>query len=126
MTQKSAKNGYLSPNFKLSEFLSKDGNNSGFKINSKVIDGLETLRSLAGNKPITIDSAYRSPERNAKVGGVDNSQHTQGNAVDIKIPGLTVNQMAALARKAGFTGIGLYPSQGFIHVDVSKKREWTK
>ena len=47
---------------------------------------LEPLRCAMG-EPISISSGYRSKEVNQKVGGVWNSQHTKGQAVDINIKG---------------------------------------
>lgn len=54
------------------------------------------LRSLAENVlqpardalgPLKVTSAYRSPAVNAKVGGAKTSQHTQGQAADLKFDG---------------------------------------
>ena len=49
---------------------------------------LEPLRAFAG-QPIIISSGYRSPQLNLKVGGVYSSQHTLGEACDIRIPWFT-------------------------------------
>ena len=46
---------------------------------------LEPLREFAG-QPIIISSGYRCPQLNIKVGGVYSSQHTLGEACDIRIP----------------------------------------
>ena len=46
---------------------------------------LEPLR-LWIDKPVMINSGYRSPLLNEKVGGVKNSQHQTGEAADIRIP----------------------------------------
>ena len=43
---------------------------------------MEDVRTLLGGKPITINSAYRNPQVNAAVGGVSNSAHALGYAVD--------------------------------------------
>jgi len=43
---------------------------------------LGPLRELLG-QPITVDSAFRSPEVNKKVGGAKTSQHLSGQAADI-------------------------------------------
>lgn len=40
---------------------------------------------LKFGKPIIINSGYRSPALNKAVGGVNNSKHLQGLAVDIKV-----------------------------------------
>lgn len=48
-----------------------------------VVNCLDPVRTIYG-KPIIVTSGYRCPELNAAVGGVANSQHTTGNAADIK------------------------------------------
>lgn len=48
---------------------------------------LDPLRRLYG-KPIIINSGYRCPELNKRVGGISNSWHTQGNAADIHVASL--------------------------------------
>lgn len=83
-----------------------------------LVAGLEALRRLAG-APLHVTSAYRCPVHNQAVGGVPNSQHTQGTAVDLTSKRYTPAQLAALAEqvpafKRG--GIGIYP--GFTHVDT--------
>ena len=47
---------------------------------------LEPLR-VAMNEPIKIGSGYRCRKLNKAVGGVDNSQHTKGQAADLCIDG---------------------------------------
>ena len=47
---------------------------------------LEPLR-VAMNRPIKIGSGYRCEKLNKLVGGVSNSQHLKGQAVDISIDG---------------------------------------
>lgn len=50
---------------------------------------LQPLRDWIGS-PILIGSGYRCPALNRAVGGVENSQHMKGEAVDIFIKGDTV------------------------------------
>ena len=45
---------------------------------------LEVLRERAGT-PIIINSGYRSPQLNKKIGGVPTSNHLTGCAVDIRV-----------------------------------------
>ena len=45
---------------------------------------LESLRALL-NKPISINSAYRSPKVNAAIRGSKTSQHCHGTAADIRV-----------------------------------------
>lgn len=54
---------------------------------------LEEVKKVLGGKPIMINSAYRGPEVNTHVGGSKNSQHMVGCAADIKVPGMTPDQI---------------------------------
>ena len=48
---------------------------------------LEVLRERAGT-PIIINSGYRSPQLNRKIGGAANSNHLTGCAADIRTSGM--------------------------------------
>jgi hypothetical protein len=104
----------ISENFRLREFECKDGNNE-VKLDPELLVYLQTLRIRLG-KPISINSGYRTPEHNKKVGGVPNSYHIQGMAADIVVKGLTPKQVATEARKCGFRGIITYAT--FTHLDT--------
>lgn len=106
----------ISKDFSLHEFQCKDG--SGLvKVDSGLLDKLQQLRDRLG-LPMTINSAYRTPEHNKKVSGATNSQHLLGKAVDISILNqkLDIETIRDLADAIGFTGIGIYDT--FIHLDV--------
>ena len=83
----------LSPHFTLGEF-TKSNYPEVYNIpshvaieNMKRICGwLEMLRDRAGT-PIIINSGYRSPQLNKRVGGVATSNHVTGCAVDIRCSG---------------------------------------
>lgn len=87
---------YLTPHFKLSEF-EKSATAQACGINNSVPsqyvpilqqlcqEVLEPLRSFVG-KPIIISSGYRCNQLNVKVGGAYASQHTLGEAADIRLP----------------------------------------
>ena len=113
--------GKVSKHFRVREFASKDGADKVL-IDDDLVSLLEDIREAAGGKAITINSGYRSPEHNAAVGGVSNSQHVKGTAADIVVEGtdpLTVGQIAEhYLNKKG--GIGVY--QTFTHVDTRTTR----
>lgn len=46
------------------------------------------------------------------------SRHNQGRAMDIVLPGVSEERLAAFLRRQGFVGVGLYPNSGFTHLDV--------
>ncbi len=93
----------------------------------KLLHNLQALRDACG-KPITIMSGYRSPERNAAVGGAEKSIHQTGGAADIKIKGMKPEDVAKLIEKlikeGKMTegGLGIYPrstpEEGWVHTDV--------
>ena len=88
---------------------------------------LDEARERAGI-PFVINSAYRTPEHNAKIGGKPNSSHLKGLAVDISV---TNSRQRFIVLNAlldvGFTRIGI--ADTFIHVDLdsekSKEVIWT-
>jgi len=109
--------GDLSPHFSQAELACHHCGQ--LKVEKRLLDALEELRSLAG-KPIVVHDGYRCPAHNLEVGGVTDSEHTRGMAADVEIPGLTLQQMYDLAlRVPAFVegGIGAYDG-GFLHVDV--------
>lgn len=86
----------------------------------ELIDGLEQFRALLG-LPVRIHSGYRSVETNQLVGGARDSLHLLGKAADVSIDGLSAIELYALATLVPVfndSGIGLYPAEEFIHVDV--------
>lgn len=124
----------LTANFSKSEFESKDGAkmpDDVFENIKKVANELQVLRDVL-KQPININSAYRSPSHNRKVGGVKNSQHVKGTAVDIVVKGLSTEQLAykidELISKGIMQqgGIGIYDT--FVHYDIffdgKNKRRW--
>lgn len=86
------------------------------KVDPRLVDKLEELRTACGNKPITVLSGYRCQRHNTNVGGAPQSQHLLGKAADIVIVGLLPDRVAELAEGVGFGGIGRYDH--FTHVDV--------
>ena len=61
---------------------------------------LQPIRDKLG-LPMTITSCYRNSEVNALVGGVSNSQHTKGQAVDFTVSGYTPAQLVARIQFSG-------------------------
>jgi hypothetical protein len=59
---------------------------------NRLANFLEDVRALLG-KPILIDSAFRSPEVNHAVGSTSISQHLKGCAADIRVLGMTPDEV---------------------------------
>jgi hypothetical protein len=54
---------------------------------------LEQVKTVLGGKPIMVNSAFRSKAVNDAVGSKDSSQHRSGCAADIRVPGMTPDQV---------------------------------
>ena len=54
---------------------------------------LEQVKELVGGKPIIVNSAFRSKQVNYAVGSKDSSQHRVGCAADIRVPGMTPDEV---------------------------------
>lgn len=105
----------LTKNFKLSEFTCHCGKNH-VELDMELVTKLQALRDLLGS-PVNVAVGYRCPAHNANVpGAADNSCHIYGRAADIKCPGHTPEEIAYLAIKVGFAGVGLYDT--WVHVCV--------
>lgn len=112
----------LSPHFSRSEASCNCCGKIGpYPENLKILlSHLEKFRAIVG-KPVIVKPMhcmYRCPKHNEEVGGVPGSYHTLAMACDCHVDGMTVDEMAAAAHKAGFGGIGKYYSSGFVHLDV--------
>lgn len=55
-----------------------------------------------------------------------NSEHTVGNAVDFRLPGVTTERLRNWARRQRMGGVGYYRGDGFVHVDTGKVRYWAE
>ena len=90
-----------------------------------VFNLLYQMQTLLGyRKPLDVISGYRSPKTNARLrslgsGGVaKNSYHTKGMAIDVHFRGLSLMRARQAACFLARGGVGYYPSDRFIHLDV--------
>ena len=60
---------------------------------TRLAEFLEQVKTVLGGKPVMINSAFRSKQVNDSVGSKDTSQHRLGCAADIRVPGMTPNQV---------------------------------
>src|SRR5690606_22379330 len=123
----------ITANFNLSEFDSKDGQ-------PMTADILINVRRLARNlqvlrdelkAPITINSGYRSPAHNKKVGGATASTHLTGEGADIVVKGFSpaevYNTIERLQDEGKMEQGGLHAYATFTQYDIghnNRRRRW--
>ncbi len=110
----------LSENFNSKEFDSPDIPFSGNNVKRGLVVKLQMLRHLYKSS-IHINSGVRSVEHNNKVGGIANSEHLTGEAVDIKCDNSIMrHELLSLALIVGFTRVGI--GKSYLHLGVSATR----
>ena len=70
---------------------------------------------------MTINSGYRCPTHNSRVGGATGSRHSKGHAADIVVRDVAPAEVAKYAESIGILGIGLYETAKdgyFVHIDT--------
>ena len=121
----------LSNNFTKEEFDSNDGADMPSDVLGNVIElarNLQIIRDYFG-KAIKVNSGYRSPMHNKKIGGSANSQHLLGKASDIVVSGVDPSEVADKIEyliENGLIsegGVGRYDT--FTHYDIrGAKARW--
>jgi len=98
----------LSPNFTLEELTHTDHREYDNTPNDvemanlvRLANFLEEVKVVVGGKPIIVNSAFRSAEVNQAVKSSDKSQHRRGCAADIRVIGMTPDQVVNAIIDAG-------------------------
>ena len=80
---------------------------------------LEEVKTVLGGKPIMVNSAFRSKAVNDAVGSKDTSQHRVGCAADLRVPGMTPDQVvkAIIASGIGYDQV-IREFDRWTHVSV--------
>ena len=116
---------------RLDQFLRDHRTGDVRQLDGRLFDLLHDLTESLGRAEaeINIVCGYRTPWsneflRSTTSGVASHSLHMEGEAIDIRIPGVPTAQLrdAALALHRG--GVGYYPKSQFVHVDVGRIRHW--
>lgn len=113
----------IATHFKLSEFACPCCKR--VILHPKLLGKLIELRKIL-ERPVYITSGYRCPKYNRQVGGIVNSYHLIGLAVDIKVKDISLIDLLEICEEIGFPGIGFYEKKNFLHLDVrpTKSARW--
>jgi uncharacterized protein YcbK (DUF882 family) len=119
----------VSSNFVAKEFDDPDpaAANHFTLISPALVACLQRIRDALGT-PITITSGFRTLYTNTRIGGALNSYHTLGLAVDITTYNRLIDNtmqviqsMLNIQQLPEIGGVGYYPGNHFIHLDVRPK-----
>ena len=121
-------NTQISKNFNLNEFHCKDGTKIPEIYIANVVELIQNLQKLRDKigRPIHVNSGYRSPDYNDKIGGVKSSQHLFAKAADITCRDYSPSEVATIieamiaAEELKEGGVGRY--KGFCHYDIRGDR----
>ena len=115
---------------KLNHFLRDSQTGDQTEMDPLLFDVLwHTMQITGYGGTVEVLSAFRSPEHNAWLASVSrgvarDSQHMNGNAMDIRFPGVPVFKIRQAARSLQMGGVGFYPRSGFVHLDTGPVRYW--
>ncbi len=115
---------------RLNQFLRDSQSGDRTEMDPLVLDVLwHTMQQTGYNGTVEVLSAFRSPEHNAWLASVSrgvaqDSQHINGNALDVRFPGVPVYKIRQAARSLQMGGVGFYPRSGFVHLDTGPVRYW--
>ena len=116
----------MTPHFTLAELTHTDHrtldntpNESELANLQRLAEFLEQIKSALGGKPVMVNSAFRSKQVNDAVGSKDTSQHRRGCAADIRVPGMTPDQVvrALIATQLPFDQI-IREFDAWTHISI--------
>jgi hypothetical protein len=87
---------------------------------------LEDVKIILGGKPIMVNSAFRSEAVNNAVGSRNTSQHRIGCAADIRVPGVTPDEVvkAVIASGIGYDQV-IREFDRWTHISVPNTKDMT-
>jgi uncharacterized protein YcbK (DUF882 family) len=74
---------------------------------------------------VVVTSGYRTPSRNKKARGAENSLHIYCSAADIQVEDVSKWELASYLRAMpGRGGVGTYCYTDSVHIDIGPQRDW--
>ena len=109
-------------------FRSRSDGRSG-PMSLRLIELLDYVEDHYRPREMILVSGYRSPEFNRALRAnghrvAQASMHTEGMAADVQPVGLDLRRLWNTLRREQLGGVGLYQSEGFVHLDTGKPRFW--
>lgn len=116
---------------RLDHFLRDHRTGAVYQLDPRLFDLLHDLTVAVQHPETEIDivCGYRTPWSNEFLrrttpGVALHSLHMEGEAIDIRIPGVPTAELRDAALSLHRGGVGYYPQSNFVHVDVGRVRRW--
>jgi len=110
------------PNFRREEFRCRCGGEfcDGFPAepSEKLVRLAQTVRSHFA-APVVISSGLRCEKHNARVGGVSDSRHKRGLAMDFRVQGKTAPEVLSFVQTQSQTRYAYAIDKNYLHMDVT-------
>ena len=103
--------------FRKSEFACKCGCGA-CEMDEKLIRAAEKTREHF-DRPIIVSSGRRCTKHNAKVGGVTNSRHLSGKAMDFCVSGMSASMVLTYVQKLPEIRYAYAIDGNFVHMDIN-------
>ena len=119
----------LSPHFTLDELTHTDHRQFDNTPNEAELENLkrlaaflEEVKSALGGRPVMVNSAFRCKQVNDAVGSKDTSQHRIGCAADLRVPGMTPDEVvkAVIASGIGYDQV-IREFDRWTHISIPNK-----
>lgn len=102
--------------FRKAEFACKCGCGAS-EMEEKLIKTADKVREYFDN-PMTVSSGRRCTTHNAKVGGVSNSRHLSGKAMDFCVNGMSASMVLTYVQKLPEIRYAYAIDSSFVHMDI--------
>ena len=99
-------------------------------IDPRIIDIVSATQYMIGHdRPFSVISGYRSQRTNDMLrrrssGVAKKSYHIRGMAMDLRMKGVSAEQISNIGQALGSGGVGRYTSSNFVHLDSGPVRDW--
>ena len=98
---------------------------SGATLDPNLKGVLRDISSMYPGRTIRVNNTLRAPKKEGRRG-----PHSSGKALDLSVSGVPKKELFKSLREKGYGvkkgGLGYYPGDPFIHVDVGRPRTWVE
>lgn len=115
LTASSDRGGFSAEDLDRAAHVLRDHSGNEHPVDPRVLDLVYRVAVHFSAPEIRVLSGYRTPKNGS------HSNHGKGRAIDLVVPGTSDEEVAKFAREQGFVGVGVYPTSGFVHLDVRER-----